>query len=77
MNVAELIEKLQRYPPDTLVMLRDWDYVALTAQSVADIPLRKLEYEGRTWGECWDDPYHDRGEKVQASTEPVVGVLIS
>lgn len=36
MNVAELIEKLQRYPPDTLVMLRDWDYVALTAQSVAD-----------------------------------------
>lgn len=77
MTVSELIEKLQRYPADTLVMVPHWHDVALTAQSVADIPLRKLAYDGRTWGECWDDQYKDRGENVHASTAPVVGVLIS
>ena len=77
MTVAELITKLQRYPPDTLVMVPDWHDGALTAKTVEDMPLRKLEYEGRVWGECWDDHYKDRGQKVHASKSPETGVLIS
>jgi len=36
MTVAELITKLQRYPPDTLVMVPDWHDGALTAKTVED-----------------------------------------
>ena len=77
MTVTELIAKLQQYPGDALVMVPDFHSGAVTARGLEDIPLRKLEFEGRIWGECWDDQYKDRGEKVYASTEPVVGVLIS
>lgn len=81
MTVDELIAKLQRYPGDTLVMLRDWNYVALNAETIEDVHIRKFEYKGRVWGEIWvenwDDYYEDRGAKVHASTEPVTGVLIS
>jgi hypothetical protein len=35
------------------------------------------QFEGRIWGECWDDQYEERGAKVHASNEPVTGVFIS
>lgn len=77
MTISELIAILQRYPGDTLVMRRDWDYVALNAEKVEDVPIRKFEYEGQVWGEYWDDHYKDRGPRVHASKSPVIGVLIS
>lgn len=77
MTIAELNTKLQRYPGDTLVMLRDWNDVALKAENVEDVPIRKFDCEGRVWGEYWDDHYKDRGPKVHASKSPVTGVLIS
>lgn len=77
MTIAELIAKLQRYPGDTLVMLGDLNDVALKAENVEDVPIRKFEYEGQVWGEYWDDHYKDRGPNVHASKSPVTGVLIS
>ena len=77
MTVADLISKLQRYPGDTLVMMRDWNDVAIKAENVEDVPIRRMEYNGRVWGEYWDDGYVDRGPGVSASREPSVGVLIS
>jgi hypothetical protein len=76
MTVSELTALLSRYPGDALVMVPDFHSGAATARGVEDIPLRKLEYEGRVWGECWDDGYPERGSKVHASREPVTGVLI-
>ena len=77
MTVFELIAKLQQYPGDALVMVPDFHSGAATARGVEDIPLRKLEFEGRIWGECWDDQNEERGAKVHASKEPVTGVFIS
>ena len=77
MTVFELIAMLSRYPSDALVMVPDFHSGAATARGVEDIPLRKLSFEGRVWGECWDDQYDERGAKLHASTEPVTGVFIS
>lgn len=77
MTVNELISILQRYPGDTLVMLRDWDYIALSTEQIESVLIRKFECEERVWGEVWDDKYVDRGPGVIASKAPVVGVLIS
>jgi hypothetical protein len=77
MTVFELIAKLQRYPADTLVMQRDWTGVALKAENVEDVRIRRMEYKGKVWGEYWVDGYVDRGLGISASENPETGVLIS